>query len=129
MPKPWRAAARAKASSEISPRRLVVSSRSKGVWGWAAAAVGRAWAGRSLRPREGPLRLRMNSGLDLRSGSSGFIKSGLEMCSEKQKAQAEGPAPVFTLYNHYIIFAGSTVTRAAVYLLNGNNQLRGKAQV
>jgi hypothetical protein len=74
MPKPWRAAARAKASSEISPRRLVVCSRSKGVWG-----LGRAWAGRWLRLGDGPLRLRMNLGVGSR-----------EMSPERQKALALG---------------------------------------
>jgi hypothetical protein len=63
MPKPWRAAARAKASSETSPRGFVVCSRSKGVWEREVAGVGRAWAGRCLRPGDGPLRLRMNLGL------------------------------------------------------------------
>ena len=53
------AAARAKASSEVSRERLVPSSSSKAVSVRAIAGMGRAWAGRGLRPEEAPLRLPM----------------------------------------------------------------------
>ena len=54
------AAARAKASSEVSRERLVPSSSSKAVSVRAIAGMGRAWAGRGLRPEEAPLRLPMD---------------------------------------------------------------------
>src|SRR5271170_3779643 len=83
MAKPRRAAARVKASSEISPRRLVVSSRSNGVW---ERSMGRAWAGRGLRPREA--RLRLDIGRD----------SGQKLEPKRKRRKADGPAPTFIYF-------------------------------
>src|ERR1700690_309858 len=97
MPKPWRGGGRAKASSEISPRRLVDCSRSKGVLRPGARGVGRAWAGRWLRPGDGPLRLKFGSQFLVLSSWFSVLASRFSAKSKKGACPG-GLAPIFTLY-------------------------------
>src|SRR5271157_190828 len=119
MPKPWRAAARAKASSEISPRRFVVCSRSNGVWAL-AGRTGRAWAGRCLRPGDEPLRFKCRSQFSV-------LSSQFSVKSKRRKREGSRQ---FLLYIYRIAFwEGANRHDVEIYFSNQDNELRGNRQV